>query len=69
VLNEKGFAISTGSACSTNKKSKTAALTVMGFDKRITFSSVRVSIGRDTTQKEIKDFLQILKETVEELSI
>jgi len=69
VLNEKGFAISTGSACSTNKKSKTAALTVMGFDKRITFSSVRVSIGRETKEDEIKDFLNCLKETVKELAI
>jgi cysteine desulfurase len=69
VINEKGYAISTGSACSSNKKSKTAALTVMGFDKRITFSSVRVSIGRDTTEIEIQDFINVLKETLKDLSI
>jgi len=69
VMNEKGYAISTGSACSTNKKSKTAALTVMGFDKRITFSSVRVSIGRDTTKEEIVSFLSALKITVNDLKI
>ena len=68
VLNEKGFAISTGSACSTNKKSKTAALMVMGFDKKITFSSVRVSIGRETTEQEIKEFIISLKSTIEELN-
>ncbi|MBB6480131.1 cysteine desulfurase family protein [Spirochaeta isovalerica] len=69
VLNEKGFAISTGSACSTNKKSKTAALTVMGFDRRISFSSVRVSIGRDTTFEEVDEFLKTLGKTVEELAV
>jgi len=69
VLNEKGFAISTGSACSSNKKSKTAALTVMGFDKRITFSSVRVSIGRNTTKEEINDFIETLNKTVKELAV
>jgi cysteine desulfurase len=69
VMNEKGFAISTGSACSSNKKSKTAALTVMGYDKRITFSSVRVSIGRDTTNTDIENFIKVLKITVNELNI
>ncbi len=69
VLNEKGYAISTGSACSSNKKSKTAALTVMGFDKRITFSSIRVSIGRDTTKKEISGFTSMLAEVIKQLKI
>ncbi|MDA3811886.1 MAG: cysteine desulfurase family protein [Spirochaetaceae bacterium] len=69
VLNQKGFAISTGSACSSNKKSKTAALTVMGFDKKITFSSVRVSIGRNTTEADLKDFIRTLRSTIKELNI
>lgn len=69
VLNEKGFAISTGSACSSNKKSKTAALTAMGYDKKISFSSVRVSIGRKTTVSEINSFVKALKETVKYLCI
>ena len=69
VLNEKGYAISTGSACSSNKKSKTAALTIMGLDKKITFSSVRVSIGRDTSVDDIYSFLDNLKKTLDELTL
>ncbi len=69
VLNGKGFAISTGSACSSNKKSKTAALTVMGYDKRITFSSIRISIGRDTTELDIRTFIKALRETINKLNI
>jgi len=41
----------------------------MGFDKRITFSSVRVSIGRNTTEEEIKAFIRTLKETIRELAV
>lgn len=69
VLNKKGFAISTGSACSSNKKSKTGALTAMGIDKKTAFSSIRVSIGRDTSEKDIEAFIIALKESLEELKI
>ena len=69
VLNEKGFAISTGSACSSNKKSKTAALTAMGYDDKIRFSSVRVSIGRLTSIEELDQFMLTLNQTILELSI
>lgn len=69
VLNDKGVAISTGSACASNKKSRIAALSVMGFEKRITFSSVRVSIGRNTSKEEILIFITSIKESIKELSI
>ncbi len=62
VMDEAGFAISTGSACSANKKNRTRALEAMGVDQKTAFSSIRVSQGPETTMEEIKSFTANLKE-------
>ncbi|MDC7241838.1 MAG: cysteine desulfurase family protein, partial [Spirochaetales bacterium] len=49
VMDESGFAVSTGSACSSNKKSRTRALEAMGIDHKTAFSSIRISQGPATT--------------------
>ncbi len=67
VLNQKGYMISTGSACSSNKKSDTKGILSMGITKDEGFSSFRVSIGEKTTKEEIISFIQVLKETIAEL--
>ena len=64
VLDESGFAVSTGSACSSNKKSRTRALESMGIDHKTAFSSIRISQGPATTEKEIMAFLKTLKEQI-----
>ncbi|MDC7221848.1 MAG: cysteine desulfurase family protein [Spirochaetales bacterium] len=61
VLNEQGFCISTGSACSSNKKSQTGGLISMGIDKSRAHCSVRVSLGPATTKEEILSFIDCLK--------
>ena len=61
VLDEAGFCVSTGSACSSNKKSRTRALEAMGVDAKTAFSSIRISQGPDTTDREIDAFLEALK--------
>ncbi|QEN03625.1 cysteine desulfurase [Thiospirochaeta perfilievii] len=68
VLNSKGFMISTGSACSSNKKSTTKGILSMGISEKEGFSSFRVSIGRDTTEKDIENFIKALEETLNELA-
>lgn len=67
VLNNKGFCISTGSACSNNKKSNTKGILSMGTTEKEGFSSFRVSMGYATTENDITDFIKALKETVLEL--
>lgn len=62
VMDEAGYAISTGSACSANKKSRTRALESMGIDTKTAFSSIRISQGPSTTMEEIESFLLALKE-------
>jgi cysteine desulfurase len=64
VLDEAGFAVSTGSACSSNKKSRTRALESMGVSHETAFSSIRISQGPATTMVEIESFLTALKEQI-----
>jgi cysteine desulfurase len=68
VLDSKGFMISTGSACSSNKKSTTKGILSMGITEKEGFSSFRVSIGRLTTEIELDNFLKALEECVKELA-
>ena len=67
VLNSKGIMASTGSACSSNKKSTTSGLLTMGITKDEGFSSFRISIGRDTSKDEIEYLCKTVKESVNEL--
>lgn len=68
VLSEKGFMISTGSACSSNKKSNTKGILSMGISEEEGFSSFRISLGRTTTLDDINNFLKALKESLKELA-
>ncbi len=68
VMNSKGFCISTGSACSSNKKSNTKGILSMGINKEEGFSSFRISIGHETKEEDIYKLLIALKETVCELA-
>lgn len=58
VLDDSGIAVSTGSACSSGKQER-RILDSMGIAKDISFSSIRVSTGRDSTVEEIDTFLEL----------
>jgi cysteine desulfurase len=53
ALDDEGFAVSTGSACSTGAK-KRPALNAMGIGDDVAFTSIRVSIGWDTDYGDIE---------------
>ena len=57
LLDEAGVAVSTGSACSSSKKER-RSLDSMGVDRDLSFSSIRVSTGRDTSEADIDAFLE-----------
>ena len=62
VLSESGYVVSTGSACSHNKKGKLPkAMVAMGVPKDIATGMIRISIGHATTRDELKGFLEALK--------
>jgi cysteine desulfurase len=67
VMGDLNFYIATGSACSTHKKNKTRVIDSMYEDKKIGFSSIRISIDPKTSDEEIKKFLYHLDDQVNSL--
>lgn len=55
-LDEMGFAVSGGSACSTGSLEPSHVLTSMGISKDEAYGALRISMGRSTTLKDIEDF-------------
>ena len=53
-----GFAVSAGSACSSGKVKESRLLRAMGFDETEARSSLRVSIGAETKEKELLRFVE-----------
>ena len=48
-----GLAISTGSACNAGQPDPSHVLTAIGLDRSSARSSIRIGLGRDTTQRDI----------------
>ena len=59
-LDEAGFAVSGGSACSTASLEPSHVLLAMNIDRDLAFGSVRVSMGRCTTEEDIDAFSEAL---------
>ena len=53
-----GFAISSGSACSSGKVRESRVLRAMGFSEEVARSAIRVSLGPATTEDEIQRFVE-----------
>lgn len=66
LLDKKGVAVSTGSACSSNKKEKLLSLKAMGIGEKERFSAIRISIGEETSEEEVTDFLSIVEDIYRE---
>lgn len=66
-LDEKGIAVSTGSACSSKKLKPSHVLTMIGLSPKEAQGSLRITLGRHTTKQEIQYFLKILPETIKKL--
>ncbi len=70
VLGEKGFAVSTGSACSNNRKGKgSRILKAMNTDRETAEGMIRISIGPASSRDEIERFLEALRESAAQLSL
>ena len=67
VLSDRGFCISSGSACSSNNKKHSDTLSAMKIDNKKAFSAVRISTGFTTTEDDINNFCDALEEEVSKL--
>jgi cysteine desulfurase len=66
-LDRAGFAVASGSACSSADPEPSHVLMAMGVAPDLARGAVRVSLGRETTEQEARDFLLALAETVFQL--
>ncbi len=59
-----GFAVSAGSACKARAVAPSYTVEALGYRRERALGSVRFSFGRETTKKEVKKLLEILKELI-----
>ena len=67
LLNEKGIAVSTGSACSSEKLESSHVLSALKINPSRAHSSLRISLGRYSSEAEINYFLKELSLAVQKL--
>jgi cysteine desulfurase len=60
-LDQKGIAVSSGSACSSNSKKPSSVLKAMGYSDKLALSAIRVSLGQQNTLEDIDTFTDTLK--------
>ncbi len=63
-LDERGFAVDSGSACNSANMEPSHVLAAMGI---LTHGNARLTLHPTTTNEEMEEFLQVLKEIVAEL--
>lgn len=64
ILDKYGVAVSAGSACNTGLDVAEPILLENGYKKDDALKTIRISIGKDNTIKEMKNFCEILKMVV-----
>ena len=69
LLDMKDIYVSAGSACSSGQPEPSRVLKAIGLTDEEAFSTVRISIGEDTTTEECDEFVRILGECLRELRI
>ena len=68
MLNDKGVIVGTGSACSSNAKTRYSKVVLAcGYDEKTADGVLRLSFSPDTTEEEIEKAIVIVNETAREL--
>jgi cysteine desulfurase len=66
-LDRAGYAVASGSACSSANPEPSATLLAMGVPRDLARGALRVSLGRATREEDVRGFLGVLQETVRDL--
>jgi len=65
LLDQQGVCVSTGSACQAGVNGPSHVLVAMGRSERDAYSSLRITLGQQTTQEDIDHFLNALPSALE----
>jgi cysteine desulfurase len=66
LLDRKGFAVSSGSACASGVVEPSHVLLAMGVDAEVAKGAVRIGLGRDNGEADVDRLLEVLHELVGE---
>ena len=61
ALDRKGFAVASGSACSSDSTEPSHVLLAMGVEEDLARGAIRVSLGKDNTAAQVEAFLAALE--------
>jgi len=64
-LDQKGIAVSSGSACASGIREPSPVLAAMGIDPAQAKTAIRISLGKANTEAEIFEFIKQLKSLIE----
>ena len=67
ALDRKGFAVASGSACSSDSTEPSHVLMAMGISPDLARGAIRVSFGTNNTTEQLNAFLTVLQSEVERL--
>ncbi len=64
ALDRKGYAVASGSACSSDSTEPSAVLLAMGVPEDLARGAIRVSLGTQNNAQQVADFLQHLQQEI-----
>ena len=64
ALDRKGYAVASGSACSSDSTEPSAVLLAMGVQEELARGAVRVSLGSQNTAQQVANFLHQLQQEI-----
>lgn len=67
ALDRKGFAVASGSACSSDSSEPSSVLLAMGVEPDLAKGAIRVSLGMQNSQEQIDTFLAVLEQEITRL--
>ncbi len=66
-MNEHGFCVSSGSACSAASRESSHVLLALGYDKALAGAGLRITLGAENTEQDVDRALTALHEAVEKV--
>lgn len=67
AMDRKGFAVASGSACSSDSSEPSSVLLAMGVERDLAKGAIRVSLGATNTSEQIDAFLNVLASEITRL--